>query len=51
VKAKFGLPSFSIHCQCEKKTAEDRWKVASEATEISEDAVAELEESHKKAEK
>jgi len=48
---KFGCPSFTIHCQCDKKIAEERYKKANEAEEVSEDAAAELEDSNKRAEK
>jgi hypothetical protein len=51
INSQFGLPSFSIHCACEKKTAEERYKKKNETEEIPEDAGAELEESSKKAEK
>jgi len=48
---EFGLPSFYIHAQCDKKTAEERWKKKNEAEEVSEDGAAELEDSAKKTEK
>lgn len=51
MRSNFDLPSFSIHCQVDKKTVEDRFKKMNETEEINEDAAAELEESNKKAEK
>lgn len=39
---ELGLPSFSIHCTCEKKTVEERFKKANETEEIGEEAQAEL---------
>jgi len=40
-----------VHCQCEKKTIEERFKKATEAEEIGDDAKEELEASNKQAEK
>lgn len=47
----FGVPSFAVHCNCDRKHAEERFKKANETEEINEDQVAELEESNRKAEK
>lgn len=47
----FGLPSFAVHCTCDKKSVEERFKKANETEEIGEDAAAELEDSNKKAER
>lgn len=46
-----GLPSFHLHTQCDKKTAEERYKKKNETEEVGEDVIAELEESSKKADK
>lgn len=51
MRKEFGLPSFSIHCQADKKTVEERYKKQNETEEIGEDAAAELEDSNKKSEK
>lgn len=47
----FGFPVFNVHCVCDKKCAEERYKKKNEVEDIPEDAIAEIEESNKKAEK
>lgn len=50
-EGEFGLPTFTIHCNADKKTIEERYKKANETEEISEDAQGELDDSNKRAEK
>ena len=49
--ANCSLPSFYLHTQCDKKTAEERYKKKNETEEAGEDVIAELDESSKKADK
>jgi hypothetical protein len=42
---------FNIHCICDKKCVEERYKKKNEVEELPEDAIAEIEDSNKKAEK
>lgn len=46
---EFGAPSFSIHCQCDTKVINDRYKKKNEVDDISEDVAAELDDQSKKA--
>lgn len=45
------MPSFFVHCQCEKKTTEERMKKKLETEELNEEQLAELEDAFKKSEK
>jgi hypothetical protein len=47
----FGQPTFVVSTTCDRKTAEERYKKKNETEEVSEDAVQEIEESGKKADK
>jgi hypothetical protein len=47
----YGQPTFVVSTTCDKKTAEERYKKKNETEEVGEDAVQELEESAKKADK
>jgi hypothetical protein len=51
MNSSFGFPTFSIHCVCDKKTAEERYKKKNDTEEVPEDVLAEIEESSKKAER
>ncbi len=47
---EFGLPSFSIHCHCDTKVVQDRFKKKNEVDDVTEEAAAELEDQRTKAE-
>ena len=47
----FGAPNFCIHCTCDKKTAEERYKKENESEEVPEDVAGEIDDSGKRADK
>lgn len=47
----FGAPNFSVHCACDKKTAEERYKKENESEEVPEEVAGEIDDSGKRSER